>query len=707
MESNRITKHIDRLLLDPNNYRFIDKAEYRFISDEELADPRIQQRTLNFLFGNKNNNISDLISSFKSNGFLDIDQIQVKAIGDKFVVLEGNRRVATLKYLYDEFKKGNDVGALTESDFKSIDLVEIIGEDPAQHLITMGLHHISGKKRWNAVNEAQLIQDLITKYGKNETEICNSLGISTNALRRSNRTLALIKDYKSSDYGDQFASSMYSIFEAVISNPTMKTWLRWDDFSLVAHKRENLERFYSWISTTEETDWENERQDKALKEPIITQYRQVKEVASFIYDEKALTHMEESRSIAEGYTSSDAIGEQKLRNAIDSIKSATQIAYNFKELIDTNIFDELTKVKGSIEDLIPVSKALVFINEKKASKYFEIAESQFSSFFITRYRKLEEIEVENLGRVNIFAGGNNMGKTSILEAFYLASQLNDIAAFLDLERYRGKFLTQFHSKWIDKNFINNMNLKGLFNSVPIELTYSKEPTEENIEKTGYLDTITAEALVDSNSLISHIHLFASKEPELRYSKANILCQAAFTSPYRYNEKLLHTAHKLAVENLYYDKVIAFIRDFLDDSIQKIDLVNDEGENRFKVTSSKVDTAIDITKYGEGLQRVFEIALLLGYCRNGILCVDEIDSAIHKNLLTKFTEFIQKTAEDFNVQVFLSTHSKECIDAFVENDYPDDDLTAYALSEKDERIICRFIEGNKLRQLVESINIDIR
>ncbi|MBK9356828.1 MAG: hypothetical protein IPN08_05485 [Bacteroidales bacterium] len=88
-----------------------------------------------------------------------------------------------------------------------------------------------------------------------------------------------------------------------------------------------------------------------------------------------------------------------------------------KELIDSSIFDELTKVKGKIDDLIPVSKALVFINEKKASKYFETAQTQFSRFYISKYRKLEDIEVEKLGRVNIFAGGNNMGKTSILEAF--------------------------------------------------------------------------------------------------------------------------------------------------------------------------------------------------------------------------------------------------------------------------------------------------
>ena len=178
MESKRITRHIDRLLLDPNNYRVIDRVDYKFVPDAQVADDRIQQRTRNFIEGKNNDNIKDLITSFTTNGFLDIDQIQVKAIGDKYLVLEGNRRVTTLKYLLDEYKKGSDIGRLTESDFKSIEVVEIIGEDAAQHLITMGLHHISGKKRWSAVNEAQLLTDLVFKYQKSENEVCESLGIT-------------------------------------------------------------------------------------------------------------------------------------------------------------------------------------------------------------------------------------------------------------------------------------------------------------------------------------------------------------------------------------------------------------------------------------------------------------------------------------------------------------------------------------------------
>ena len=244
MESKRITKHIKNLLLDPNNYRFIDRPEYKPVADEQVTDLRVQQRTMNFVAGKNNDNIIDLITSFKTNGFLDIDQIQVKKLGENYLILEGNRRVTTLKYLYDEFLKGNDVGKLTESDFKSIDLVEIIDEDPVQHLITMGLHHISGKKRWSAVNEAQLISDLIYNHGMQEDEVCNSLAITKQALRRSIRTLSLIQQYKESDYGDQFQTPMYSIFEAAIGSPNIKQWIGWNDDDYTADNTANLERFF-------------------------------------------------------------------------------------------------------------------------------------------------------------------------------------------------------------------------------------------------------------------------------------------------------------------------------------------------------------------------------------------------------------------------------------------------------------------------------
>ena len=229
----------------------------------------------------------------------------------------------------------------------------------------------------------------------------------------------------------------------------------------------------------------------------------------------------------------------------------------------------------------------------------------------------------------------------------------------------------------------------------------------DIEKSGYLSTIESEGKVKDITLESSIHLYTTKPPELRFSKSQVLCPATFTSPFRYNNELLIKAHANAVKEKYFDQVIEFMQTHLDPNIEKIEMISDEGESRFMVSSSRINEVVDITKYGEGLQRVFEIALLMVYSKDGVICIDEVDSAIHKSLLIEFTKFIQQTAEQFNVQVFLSTHSKECIDAFVKNDYHNDFIRAYALSEVDGEIDCKYIEGSRLEELIDSINFDIR
>jgi len=430
-------------------------------------------------------------------------------------------------------------------------------------------------------------------------------------------------------------------------------------------------------------------------------------LAEFVNDEKAVKKMEESRSLTEGFAYSDAIGEARLRNALNNIKSEVQVAFNFSEYMNDHDFEEVNKLKDKLDRLIPSSQAIITINDKRPSTYFQTVGNHFAEFIIQSYRKLLAVNIKHLTRINIFAGGNNMGKTSILEAFYLCTQLNDINVFLDLEKFRGRFYSNFHSKWIDRNFIQDIELSGKFNNIAISLLIEKEETEEDIEKTNYLSTIKSEASVEGTILQSSIHLYSNREPELRYLRTQIVCQSAFTSPYRYNVNLLRRAHAYAIQEKFFDEVIEFIRQHIDNSIEKIEMISDEGESRFMVTSNKIDKVVDLTKYGEGLQRVFEIALLMCYCSNGILCIDEIDSAIHKSLLIDFTKFIQQAAQRFNVQIFLSTHSKECIDAFIENKYDNEEITAYALVNENGVIKCKYIEGTRLAKLIETVNFDIR
>jgi len=707
--SKTINRHINRLLLDPNNYRFIDNKDYQKVVEEDISNPRIQERTFNLLAGKNQDNISDLIKSFKANGILK-DPIQVKELSDgNFLVVEGNRRTAALKQLYKDFQDSKDVGKLEEKDFKSLEVVQIADDNPVEHLITMGIHHISGKRKWSPVNQAQLIRDLIEDYNMDEMDVCDSLAITKHNLRRSLRTLAFIERYKNSDFGDQFQTTMYSVFEEIIKNTKVKAWLQWNDILMQPDNLVNEERIFHWISK-EQTIEENESGDEIeiIREPIITKSHEIRELSKFIEDPAAVDKMEDSRSITEAFALSDAVGESRLKNAMASISKEVNTAFQFSEYLKEEDYSQIEKLKDKLDRLIPSSNSNAVVSGgSNIKQYFTEINFQFSSIEINQYKKLRNTFLNRVGKVNIIAGGNNTGKTSLLEAIYLQANLNDINALIELERIRGNFGNEIPSSWIEEIFNNKIDIDSVFNNSECALEIIFNQTSEAIDKSNYIKTINCEALIYNDTLQSTMHLYTNREPILLYDEIKKLCNAAFSSPFRNTPKLLERAHTKSIEDQYLPLIINFIRKNIDSNIEKIELTTIDNIRRFMVSSYKTEKALDLSQYGEGVQRVFEIGLLMGYCRNGILCIDEMDSAIHKSLLIPFTSFIQKLAEEFNVQVFLSTHSKECIDAFVQNDYVDDELMAYALTEENGDIISKFLEGNELKSLVNSINIDIR
>ena len=148
------------------------------------------------------------------------------------------------------------------------------------------------KKKWSPVNQAQLIYDLQHKYGLLENEICNSLSITKHSLRRSLRVLALIESYKSSDFGDQFQTNMYSIFEEIIKKVEIKSWLEWNNDTLQSDNKVNEEKLFSWISRDEIIERKEDGDDQIIiKEPIITKSHEIRELAKFINDEKAIEQL--------------------------------------------------------------------------------------------------------------------------------------------------------------------------------------------------------------------------------------------------------------------------------------------------------------------------------------------------------------------------------------------------------------------------------
>ena len=77
------------------------------------------------------------------------------------------------------------------------------------------------------------------------------------------------------------------------------------------------------------------------------------------------------------------------------------------------------------------------------------------------------------------------------------------------------------------------------------------------------------------------------------------------------------------------------------------------------------------------------------------------------VVVDFAGLVHDLARELNVQVFLSTHSKETIDAFVLNGTQVDEVVGYAMSRTGDTIKVGRYDGGQLRRLHEAIDFDLR
>jgi AAA15 family ATPase/GTPase len=73
--------------------------------------------------------------------------------------------------------------------------------------------------------------------------------------------------------------------------------------------------------------------------------------------------------------------------------------------------------------------------------------------------------------------------------------------------------------------------------------------------------------------------------------------------------------------------------------------------------------ITLRSMGDGMVHVFNLALALVNSKDGILLVDEIENGLHYSVLEDFWKFLIKSAQALDVQVFATTHSWDCVEAF--------------------------------------------
>ncbi|SFV88434.1 hypothetical protein MNB_SUP05-SYMBIONT-7-242 [hydrothermal vent metagenome] len=89
----------------------------------------------------------------------------------------------------------------------------------------------------------------------------------------------------------------------------------------------------------------------------------------------------------------------------------------------------------------------------------------------------------------------------------------------------------------------------------------------------------------------------------------------------------------------------------------------------------------LSDFGDGTKQFILALSSLLINKNKVMYLDEIDNGIHHSKLDELWEVILKTSKKLNVQVFATTHSKECIESYarVAKKLEDEEVTLIRLA----------------------------
>ncbi len=339
-----------------------------------------------------------------------------------------------------------------------------------------------------------------------------------------------------------------------------------------------------------------------------------------------------------------------------------------------------------------------------------------SELKIDKYRGINGLELTDLSTINVLAGVNNSGKTSILEVIGLLSnpaspgtmvqwlmrrapqnprlRKNNQSEYISSAFRKGDLTKVFEIKF--DSVINNIqrhcflcgdttyriNASGVSQKmfvfagvlIPSPIKYFNENFllfQDNFSKR--LKKSLEKAYEEYENNTENTTLEYEDDP-IRVESLAIRDGSNRSYPFKYTP--LFSVSSVFTEDNYYLNCVRWI---------KYAITNEEKKPEIMSVLSRFDSTIDdisiidediylhssyagtqpLFSYGSGLQKaVLLISLLLGNS-NGVVLVDEIDNALNISAFSDVFSWFIKMCRELNIQAFVTTHSIEAIDAILE------------------------------------------
>ncbi len=344
---------VSKLLLDPNNYRFLDRKKFKKKAANRFHEELVQRATLDAL--DQTYQLDELKHSIITNGYVPMERIIVVPYPPKpglFLVVEGNRRVASLKSILKEATEGvREITPAQKAAFSKIPCAILKSTGASlKHAerIIMGIRHIAGPKEWGAYQQALLVSELKDDQELEFKEIGETLGISSAEAARRYRAIGALKQMEKDElFAKKAEPAFYRLFHELVALPDVRTRFGWSWEKGAFVDTEKARQFFELIC------------GDAKNDPKIKTYGDVRKLRSIVGHPKAEDSLfDPDQSLSEAIRigeqgkklvdASDLLNEAKASLAGIGIMQAQKLTSK-----DIALIDDLLLVLGQLKKWVP------------------------------------------------------------------------------------------------------------------------------------------------------------------------------------------------------------------------------------------------------------------------------------------------------------------------------------------------------------------
>ena len=300
---------------------------------------------------------------------------------------------------------------------------------------------------------------------------------------------------------------------------------------------------------------------------------------------------------------------------------------------------------------------------------------------IQNFRGFEDLEISKLRPINLVAGANNAGKTTLLEAIFLLSGAANARMAVNGHVIRDQDRGKPPRSWAEiywKPFFSGLDtnrtvtVSGHHTAVgdmALTISWGRQVKTEIPRDEG------SDALLNARSDERSLKFtYVDQEAGEFESKAQETAEKfEFEQEHKYVPFLSAILQPgggdinedaMALGKLRTQKRGSQLLDALrvvEPRLQGIEDNSSSGAPMIWVDIG-LPELVPLPAMGAGMSHVARIVLTVARVNGGALLIDEIENGLHHSVLPDVWRVIGKAAKQFDVQMFATTHSRECVEA---------------------------------------------